>query len=228
MRLHRFFIKNKIEGDFLKVSDTKILDQWIKVLRYKAMDELTVFDGSGYDFDCRIEKIEKNEVLLRIIEKRKGLVLDKKITLFQSIIKKDKMEWVVEKATELGVSKIAPLLSERSEKKGFNLERARRIAIEASEQCGRSDVPEISEIINLEDCFAEKREGIIVFDPKGMTFDSGSINNHPTINIFIGPEGGWSDRELDMFKNLNIPICSLWLLVLRAETASLVALSKFV
>lgn len=229
MKLHRFFVENKIENIFLKVKDSRILDQWNKVLRYAPQDKIIIFDGSSYDFDCIIEKISREEAVLQIIKKRKGLVLDKKITLYQSIIKKDKMEWVIEKATELGVSKIVPIISEKSEKKDLNLERAQKIAVEASEQCGRSDIPEIGNVLKLKDLFVEIPENGAVFDPSGVDLKSSILDTkYSELNLFIGPEGGWSSKELEMFKNLSIPIYSLGSFTLRAETATVVALAKFV
>src|SRR3989338_5215426 len=153
MRLHRFYIDKKIEGKEVFVKEERLLNQWRKVFRYKTGDRVILFDGSGMEFIGELKDLKKEEVKIEILEEREGILpkkIGREIVLCQSLIKKDKMEWVVEKATELGVSKIVPIISERSEKKGFNLERAKKIAIEASEQCGRADVPEICEIQKLE------------------------------------------------------------------------------
>jgi 16S rRNA (uracil1498-N3)-methyltransferase len=141
------------------------------------------------------------------------------------------MEWVVEKATELGVSKIVPIVSERSEKKGFNLMRAQKIAIEASEQSGRVEVPLIGDIEPLKDALESFQGEIVVFDLIGKPFSDavswlGGEKNNTPINIFVGPEGGWSPKEIEMFKVQKAQIFSLGQLTLRAETASIVALSK--
>jgi 16S rRNA (uracil1498-N3)-methyltransferase len=159
-----------------------------------------------------------------LVSERDGIVPKRNIILYQSLIKKDKMEWVVEKATELGVSKIVPIVSERSEKKGFNIERAKKIAVEASEQCGRADVSEISEVTDLNEVL-ENCNNPIIFDKSGSTFDPSLIyKNHNTVSIFIGPEGGWTEKELELFKQKGASVFSLGSLTLRAETAALTAI----
>ena len=140
------------------------------------------------------------------------------------------MEWVVEKATELGVSKIVPIISDRSEKKGFNIERARKIAVEASEQCGRADVPEIREVENLE-ASIKNYSSAVVFDSSGITkgdpWPEPSGQRSPLV-IFIGPEGGWTSKEIERFKKEKMEIFSLGNLILRAETAAITALATLI
>lgn len=239
MRIHRFYINEEIKGDELLIREDGLVHQWRDVFRYNVGSEVILFDGSGFEYDCVIEKINNREAELKVVARRKGIVPENSIILFQSLIKKDNMEWIVEKATELGVSKIVPLISERSEKKGFNLERARKIAIEASEQCGRGDVPEIGEITNLEECIMNYGKDAIIFDSSGTPPSPPLVQGREgAISIFIGPEGGWSPKELDLFKEKARPltpersdggrgakILSLGPLTLRAETAAISALT---
>lgn len=146
MRLHRFYISENIEGEKIFINDEALSRQLKNVLRLKSGDRIVVFDGSGDDFECEIVSFGE----LKLIEKRKSIVLPKKdITLFVSLIKKDKMEWVMQKGTEIGVSHFVPIISERSEKKDLNIERARKIIIEACEQSGRSTIPTLSDPISL-------------------------------------------------------------------------------
>lgn len=189
-----------------------------------------LFDGSGMEFDCVIEKMTRMEADLRIYKERKGVTPDKEIILCQSIIKKDKMEWVAEKATELGVSKIIPILSERSEKKNIDLKRLRKIMIEASEQCGRADVPEVGEIMNLESSIKNYGENAVFLDSSGVSIHKSNFLNLKS--IFIGPEGGWSESEIERFKEANLPAgragmerLSLGKLTFRSETAAIAALA---
>ncbi len=233
MRLHRFFVNSPIEYTKTIIKDEQLIHQWRNIFRYNVGSEVILFDGSGMEYDAVIEKMNNREAELRLVSERKGILPDKKIILFQSLIKKDKMEWVVEKATELGVFKIVPTISERSEKKSFNLERARKIAIEASEQCGRADVPEICEIQKLEITLntAIVADSVIVFDPTPppsplpLARGGGTASS---VSIFIGPEGGWTENEIKKFKDLNIKIFSLGNLTLRTETAAIVALTKII
>jgi 16S rRNA (uracil1498-N3)-methyltransferase len=190
---------------------------------------MIVFDGSGKEFNVVIEKLTRIEALLKLFDERQGVVPNKnKIVLCQSLVKKDKMEWVVEKATELGISKIMPIVSERSEKRGLNMERVQKIAIEASEQSGRADIPEVLEPVDLTPglLYEIKKRGfeIIAFDPSGV--ESYKAQSASNTCIFIGPEGGWSDKELSLFSDAGAQIYSLGPLTLRAETAAVAALAK--
>lgn len=226
MRLHRFYINFPLEHTREKIKDERLIHQWRDVFRYNVGSEVLLFDGSGQEYDAVIEKLSNREAEVRLVSERKGIVPDKKITLFQSLIKKDKMEWVIEKATELGVSKIVPIVSERSEKKGFNIERAKKIAIEASEQCGRADMPVLESSKQLVDSIKDCEGQIIIFDPSGSVFVPSNLTTNYSLptTIFIGPEGGWTDKEIERFKDLKIEIFSLGKLILRAETAAIVAL----
>lgn len=241
MRLHRFFINKPLEYTREVIKDEHLIHQWRDVFRYNVGSEIILFDGKGSEFDSVIEKLNNREAEVRLVSERKGVVPDKKIILCQSLIKKDKMEWMVEKATELGVSKIIPIVSERSEKKSFNIERAKKIAIEAAEQCGRADVPKIEEIVNLSEAL-KNSENAVIFDSNGDnlnyelritnygTGENSSLHdsyfiNHNSFFIFIGPEGGWTEREIEEFKKSGAEIFSLGKLTLRAETAAIAALT---
>lgn len=225
MRLHRFYLNIPIEHTITIVKEERLIHQWRDVFRYNVGSEVIVFDGSGNEYDAVIEKMNNREAELRLVSERKGIMPERKIILYQSLIKKDKMEWVVEKATELGISKIVPVISERSEKKGFNIERAKKIAIEASEQCGRANVPAIESSQQLADSIKDCEGEIIVFDtaspPTSLPVKEGEERE---IHIFIGPEGGWTEKELELFKQGGAQVLSLGPLTLRAETAAIVAL----
>ena len=224
MRLHRFYINVPAEHTKTVITDDRLIHQWRDVFRYNVGSEVIIFDGGGNEYDAVIEELGNRRAMVRLVSERKGIMPERKIILCQSLIKKDKMEWVVEKATELGVSKIIPIVSERSEKKSFNLERAKKIAIEASEQCGRADIPDLeSSIQNLESSIQKAEGDMIVFDSSGAPLDSGFKT---PASIFIGPEGGWSPKELELFKQNGAQTYSLGLLTLRAETADIVALAS--
>lgn len=228
--MHRFYINFPIESKKILIQEERLVHQWRDVFRYNVGSQVVLFDGNGLEYEGVIGKINNREAEVEVVAERAGIIPEKKITLCISIIKKDKMEWVVEKATELGVSKIIPIISERSEKKNINLERLKKIAIEASEQCGRGDVPNISEIMSLEETL-EKSENIVVChnSPLSLPCDPSLITregDQTPLSIFVGPEGGWSEKEIERFKDSNIKIFSLGNLVLRAETAAVVALSR--
>lgn len=235
MRLHRFYTSEKI-GDKkeLTINSADLANQIVRVFRLGAGDKVVIFDGSGNDYVCDILGASAREgVSLNIVEVRPSRYMPtRKVYLFQSIIKKDKFEWVVEKATELGVTDIVPLLAERSEKKDLNIERLRKIAIEASEQCGRGDVPVVHGVMTRLSGLSEYNFRKIVMDLNGEVATARSglalTSSLETIGIFIGPEGGWSPSELEMFHKNGVTVCSLGKQVLRAETAAIATLSLVV
>ena len=147
------------------------------------------------------------------------------IWLCQALIKKDNFEMVTQKVVEIGVSVIVPILAERSEKKKVNMERLKKIAVEASEQSGRADVPEIFEETTLVDLFESGAlpPDKIALDLTGIDFHKfvSGLNPVGAIAVFVGPEGGWSEKEIEFFKQHNVSILSLGSQILRAETASI-------
>ena len=133
---------------------------------------------------------------------------------------------MLEKGTELGVSYFHPIISERSEKKNINFERAGKIIKEASEQSGRGSLPSIEELIDFKDSL-DNNFPSIAFHPAGDKFNKDDFEKEKVVGIFIGPEGGWSDRELEMFKEKEIKILSLGAQILKAETAAIAVSSLF-
>lgn len=215
-------MKEKINnrGELVKISDEKIIHQIKNVFRLKSDDRLVVFDGRGIDFECKIIDADKNNFRLEIISQKEVFVPKKQITLFLSVIKKENFELVCEKVTELGVTKIVPVLTERTLVKNLNRDRIEKILIEASEQCGRGDVPVFGQEQKLESVL--DTENIFVCDIGGE-----KIRNLKTkdsdIGLLVGPEGGWSESERFLFQKNKLPIVSLGDTVLRAETAGIVA-----
>jgi 16S rRNA (uracil1498-N3)-methyltransferase len=228
MRLHRFYIKNTqgtlSSGKKLRIYDEALIHQWKNVFRLKSSDAVILFDGSGFDYFANILLVSKDGVEVEIGEKKVGIVPTRKVWLFVSILKKDNFEWVVEKATEIGVSHIVPVESARTEKKSLNMERLFSIAREASEQSGRTDVPEIHEPVSLEDSFGLvsdlPKEALFVADMGGESISS--LCGDKDIAIYIGPEGGWSDADREVFAAKDFKAVSLGNTVLRAETAAIV------
>ena len=217
----------------MNINSADFTNQVVRVFRLGLGDQVVVFDGSGNDYVCELLEVSpRGPVALRVVEISPSKFMpSRKIFLFQSIIKKDKFEWVVEKATELGVTDIVPVLVERSEKKDLNIERLRKIAIEASEQCGRGDLPMISTARRgLEECFTTDCQKIVLHleGENFITAKRSLEEGDGPIGVFIGPEGGWSPAEVEMFHKNNVPIYSLGKQVLRAETAAIATLSLVV
>lgn len=228
MRLHRFYIGEEIEDTKIKIENEDLVHQWKNVFRYLVGGQVVVFNGDGHDYLCMIAELRNKSAVLEIVSRRKSVLPEKNIGLAISLIKKDNLELIIQKATELGVSKIFPIISERSEKKSLNMIRAKKIAIEASEQSGRGDVPEIMPIMDFDELFENEALGEyekkIVFHPKEEKFNTLAVPESSVL-IAIGPEGGFSEREMEVFSQNNFKRYSLGDLVLRAETAAIAGIS---
>ena len=223
MRLHRFFVEDRIAPDIrLSIKDEKLLHQWKNVLRLKVGNEVILFDGFGMDHRCELATLDKKEAICMVRESTKNAVTStQQFFLFASLIKKERFEWLLEKATELGVAQIRPLIADRSEVRKFNLERAKDIVKEAAEQSGRGSLPALYEPMAIENVFKEYHYFTsIAFDPNGAPFKKSDWSAADKVGAFIGPEGGWSARELELFRAQKIPVYSLGTSTLRAETAA--------
>ncbi len=217
------------EKELVSLTNPELLHQMSKVFRFKAGDTVILFDGTGGETVCEITLLTKKEAEFAVKERREGLVPPaQKVTIYLSLIKKDNFEWVLQKGTELGVARFVPMISERSEKKDLNMERARKIVVEATEQSSWASVPEISEPISLDDVLESKEsisENLIAFHVEGTSFEKSLVAGKTSLGILIGPEGGFSDKEIALFKSKNIPIYSLGHQTLRAETAAVAVAS---
>ncbi len=224
MRLNRFYLENFLGEHKIELQKGPIFHQIKSVLKMRAGDPISLFN-SDIESIYKIEIINNNLIALvwqKNIENKK--VINREIVLFQSLIKKDKMEWVLQKAVELGVSSFVPVISERSEKKNINLERLNKISLEAIEQCGRQDLVKINEPLKFKNTLENLQGNSFLGDSSGSDFvkiirSKKFIKNN--FNIFIGPEGGWSPKELSLAKENNLKIVSLNNYTLRSETASL-------
>ncbi len=258
MRLHRFYVREALPpagGNMIvEIDSPELVHQIRNVFRMKVGDKIIIFNGTGFDYECKIDgfekrnKISSNSVICLTVQvsTRNNNISGRKLFLCASLIKKDHFEWVVEKATELGVTDIVPISAERSEKKSLNEERLRKIVIEASEQSGRDTTPMVRQIMGLGSAVSLlKKENseikILTFHTEGesvakyRSLVSGVTNGegcdikntkaNTPIAVFIGPEGGWSVAEIETFHREGVEIVCLGPQVLRAETAVVVALS---
>jgi len=238
MRLHRFCI-NELIGSKTEVilDNSDVVHQIRKVFRLKKADLLIIFDGSGSDYTCGIEDFRDENIILGVRSVSKSRFMgEREVYLYAALVKKDTFEWIVEKATELGVTKIIPVIAERTEKKAVNEERIKKIAIEASEQSGRGSVPSIEAVINLKEAVGQiqdlrnkNQDGsdikTIAFHTDAELFERSDLGEVEPLAVFIGPEGGWSPDEIALFHDNKIPVKSIGTQVLRAETAVVATLS---
>jgi len=228
MRLHRFYVNHEsFDLDHeIWVRDERLRNQWTKVLRFRIDDELVLFDGVKTERLYRIERIEPDAIKLNLVTEFDRKLPRKHIYLFFSLLKKDKNDWVLQKCTELGVRNFVPILASRSEKTGFNQERAEKIVIEAAEQCGRSDIPDVREPLLLETALEEYKDKIQLLVCDETLDENKNSDQDKPVGVLIGPEGGWSDDELELFKKMNPGHLHLGDMTLRAETAAVAAATK--
>ncbi len=225
MRLHRFYVGDqlKLTHDFW-INDPRLIRQWQKVFRLSEGAEVVLFDGVSHDRMYQIVDIEKNGIHLKHETDLSENKPSKNIYLFWSLLKKDKNDWVLQKCTELGVNHFVPILTKRTEKTGFDTERSKRIIIEAAEQCGRSNIPTLREPMLLSTAIEDYADKIqLYFAEQG---DHKKSISSEEFGILIGPEGGWSSQEIDLFDDKKLNRINLNQFTLRAETASVTAISQ--
>jgi len=196
------------------------------VLRLKETDQVRVFDGGGKEFLCEIERIEKQQTNLKILEEiaPSAPESDLNLILAAALLKGEKFDLVVQKAVELGVTKLIPLNTKRADVKlketGKRLERWRKIALEACKQSGRAVLMPIAEPLDYEK-FIETADGTrILFAERGGTNFS-AIEPSQKIVAAIGAEGGWEASEIESARAAGFQITTLKGRILRAETAAI-------
>lgn len=228
MRLHRFFINTPIKSDVFDISDKDLVHQWKSVFRYNVGSQVILFDGFGTDYLCLISSLRNSGATVNVVRQTANKNKPKRnVWLCLGVIKKDNFDLVVQKATEIGVNHVVPVLCERSEKKNLNIERLQKIAIEATEQSGRGDIPKIHEIVQFKDLL---NNDLLPNRAVFMEMDGENIHkilneDLPDIAVFVGPEGGWSLEEVKSFKEHNIIPVSVGSSVLRSETAGIAVAS---
>jgi 16S rRNA (uracil1498-N3)-methyltransferase len=229
VKVHRFYIGNKsprevqhFGSERMWVQDESLRHQWQNVLRLRVGEKVDIFNDES-NFLYEITEIKDIEIALKKITEIERKVA-KGHLLAWSLLKKDNNDLVLQKGTEIGISKFVPIISKRTEKQTFDVDRALRIIIEAAEQCGRSDIPDICDVISLEEAIGTYKNGykLFVASPHG---DGYKESEAPT-GVFVGPEGGWTPEELANFDAEGVEGIRLSDFILRAETASIVAASK--
>lgn len=227
MKLHRFFIDNiKEVGDELSISDVDVIHQIKNVLRLQEGDSVILLDGTGKEYFAKVKIILKSESIFSK-EKIKSNPQDiHTINLYFSIPKKDKAEWVLQKCTELGANNFIPVISDRTEKINLRKDRVETIIKEAAEQSEKVRLPKFHETVKLAEILPKlSPDETFYLDICPEKINIKKIKDMSNINIFVGPEGGWSEKDKDIFKQHNIKSYSLGDFVLRAETASVAILS---
>jgi 16S rRNA (uracil1498-N3)-methyltransferase len=201
----------------------------VRVLRARRGQEFDIV-ADGVVYSARVDKVSENRVEFEL-EGEIPVATPAPVTMLLSIFKFDRMEWAIEKCTELGVAKIVPAIARRTDRhlaaaSVKRVERWRRIAVQASEQSRRASQPEISQPVRLEEVLEIPGAFRIVL-AEGQTYSMlGALvasNSSQEVVLAVGPEGGWTAEELDTFNRKGWALASLGPTILRAETAAIVA-----
>ena len=235
---HFFVSEGQINGEnaYIEGSDVNHI---VNVLRMKPGEELLISVKGDWDYLCKIVDIETDRVNLKVLESMEQRELPVNITLLQGIPKSDKLEMIIQKAVELGVSEIIPVKTKRvvvkiDEKKvDTKVNRWNAIAESAAKQSKRSIIPKVHEPMSIDNALEivkdfgvklipyENADGI---DKTRKILDS--MDKTKNIAVFIGPEGGFEEAEVERIKNSGFEVITLGKRILRTETAGLALLSN--
>jgi 16S rRNA (uracil1498-N3)-methyltransferase len=235
----RFYVSPEFifpEKKIIELRDKKEVHHIRDVMRLKKGAGVTVFDGRGRECLGNIKDVQRDLVVINIseiINSKLGTAFN--ITLYQALPKKGKMDFIVEKATELGVNIIVPILTDRTvalikETGKEKIDRWRRVAKAASKQCRRPNFPLISDAMDFNTAVLKSKDsGLVLFaalDKDAEPLASVLKDIKPKdISVFVGPEGDFSEQEISLAKKEGYRICSLGQLVLRVDTAVIYILS---
>ena len=207
-----------------------------KSLRMSVGESITLCDSSRTEHLCRIERITPEGVLVRAVSRQECThEPDVRVSLYMSLTKGDKPETVIQKAVELGVYRIVPVLTDRCVSRpdpgsaGKKLQRYRKIALQAAMQSQRAVIPEVKPMITLR----EAAEELDDYDVSIVFYEGGGLPlrlildrpEYKNIALFIGPEGGFEEREIELLREKGTAVATLGQRILRAETAPLAAIA---
>ena len=241
MSKHRFYSSPESINGTTIVLSAEESHHLSRVLRLQPGDEVFAFDGTGSEYRCTVRDAKKHAATLDILESLEDPVESPlPLTLAQAIAKGEKFDLIVQKATELGVRRIVPLITDRTDVRVNadqalrKVERWQRISLESLKQCGRRTLVEIESPMRLDDYLESERSGPrLAFSPEGhvkivdvLDLRQSVVNSESRrITAFVGPEGGWSEREQSLMADRGCTMVGLGPRTLRTETAGVVAVA---
>ncbi len=219
-KIHRFLLSSPVPiGDVVTITDERVVHQVGRVLKMKPGEVIAVFSDGSDDTVGQIESIDTSSIVLEKINELAAIKSTRELIAAVAIPKGDTFELIVQKLTELGVSTIIPLITERTVKQSVRIERLQTISDEALEQCGGSARTLVHEPMDLRACMESYPYPSVGFEPGSP--EQVSLPSAETLVMYIGPEGGWSDTDLTELK--GITWMGLGERILRTETAAIVA-----
>jgi len=239
MSLHRFFVHPDVfSGDEVRL-EGDLAHRLSRVLRLEAGAAVVLLDGSGLEYETRLDVVGPQRVTGTVLGRRLGRSEPRvRLVLYQSLVKGERFDWVLEKGTELGVAAFVPLLSRRNVVRAApgragRPERWRRVVREAAEQCGRSVLPEILPAKGLQEAVSEAADlRLLPWEGEEALGLAAALRRarpaleaveRPTVAVLIGPEGGFDAEEVALAREAGAQVVSLGRRILRSETAGIVA-----
>ncbi|MGO1370020.1 16S rRNA (uracil(1498)-N(3))-methyltransferase [Senegalia sp. (in: firmicutes)] len=238
--MNRFFVNiDNIKDENIIIDNKDDLKHMKNVLRLKENEKIEISDGLDNEYIVQIKNITDEFIETLILEKtdikRESNI---NITLYQGYPKSSKMEFIIQKATELGVKRIVPIITDRTivkinnnKKEEKKLERFEKIAFEAAKQSKRGIIPEVPQIMSLESAVKEMQKNnsfiIVPYENENKIYIKEVLKKtkEKDISIIIGPEGGFSESEIKKLQEIGASIVSLGPRILRTETAGLTLIS---
>ena len=235
---HFFADPSCVDGEQIRLAGSDV-NHMKNVLRMKPGEEVWVSDGEGMDYFCSVEGYEEKEAVLRVVKKEVSQTeLASRLILFQGLPKGEKMEWIVQKAVELGAYSVVPVSTRRcvvkldNKKAEKKVSRWQQIAESAAKQSKRMLVPEVHSVMTFKEALVYAKELDVLLIPyelaKGMKETKElirSIEPGKSIGVFIGPEGGFEEQEVADAMEAGAKPITLGHRILRTETAGLAVLS---
>ncbi len=226
MRTDRFFVQTALAPGELVISDPTLVHQLKTVLRMEPGSALSLFNGDGTEWHATIRELERDKCMVAIEGRlERQTEPERAVHAGVSILKKEYFELVAQKLVEAGIASITPVVSHRTVKTNIDRERMKKIMTEAAEQSGRLYLPELTDIVSVED-FIEHRRNVVIFHMDGEPVKNIKLGSD--VSFMVGPEGGWSIDELALFSKQNLPLLSLGRTVLRGETAAIVGAHRLI
>jgi 16S rRNA (uracil1498-N3)-methyltransferase len=222
MKIHRFFSDLPYKTNQITISDKELVHQMNNVLKLQNGEFVELFDGSGEAFLGEITDISKKSVELEKKEAKSVTDERKEVFAYIPLLRRSNTELMIQKLTELGIKNIIPIKTDRTIKSDANLDRLKKISLEATEQSGQYFLTNILEPVKLTEALEQSKNTTqVVFDMHGDPV--ADLNKDFPLSFFVGPEGGWTDDERELFKTSGVQVSKLGQTTLRGETAAIVA-----
>lgn len=227
----RLFVDSQLEEDAPVSIDGNQAHYLGRVMRIAVGDAVILCDDKTGEWACEVSEAGKRKIMLRPVEKLRGREDVPDVWLCPALLKKDRFDLVLEKATELGADEIRPVLARRCVADKLNLQRARTVTVEAAEQCARTALPRTGPPVSLANLLAAWPQDRALFFADELGGDSAArtfASHSGPAAIIVGPEGGWDDAEREALRaHPQARAISLGPRILRGETAAIAALSAW-